>query len=83
MMGDPLAPAPQVARRGHRAPGARGRLKAGAPSRRLAVEADFVGIPQGRTIIGGVGRDFDVDPDFDSDLDEDPNEGKPSVGGEP
>jgi hypothetical protein len=32
MMGDPVAPAPQVARRGHRAPGARSRLKAGAPS---------------------------------------------------
>jgi len=49
LMDDPLAPAPQVARQGHRAPDARSRLKAGAPSSyRLAVEADFVGIPQVR-----------------------------------
>jgi DNA-binding XRE family transcriptional regulator len=49
-MGNRLAPAPQVARRGRRAPGVRSRLKAGAPSRcPLAVEAVFAGIPQGLT----------------------------------
>jgi hypothetical protein len=39
-----LAPAPQVARRGHRAPGARSRLKAGAPSPSKPILAEYAAL---------------------------------------
>jgi len=45
------APAPQVARRGHRAPAREAGWKAGAPSPcRFAVHAELVGLPQGQVL---------------------------------
>jgi hypothetical protein len=53
-MGNRPAPAPQIARRGHRAPGTRSRLKAGGPSRRTGIAGFPAGsAPTRRTGIAG------------------------------